>query len=111
MGCLAALQRPDGFVDLFKLRTGAAWVPIFQLGRWQESPGDGGEIFFLACTFFFGGKRRHLQKGSELVTSALLMQQLRLGSGRAHQFGLGNYESEDVSSLLFSERRPHISTV
>lgn len=46
MGCLAALQRPDGFVDLFKLRTGAAWVLIFQLGWWRESPGDGGEIFF-----------------------------------------------------------------
>lgn len=67
--------------------------------------------FFLACTFLFGGKRRHPQKGSELVTSALLVQQLRLGSGRARQFGLGNYESEDASSVLFSERRAHILTV
>ncbi|XP_071659776.1 leucine-rich single-pass membrane protein 1 isoform X2 [Patagioenas fasciata] len=41
MGCSAALRRPDGFVDLFKLRTGVAWVLIFQLGWWQESPGDG----------------------------------------------------------------------
>ncbi|KAM9633817.1 leucine-rich single-pass membrane protein 1 isoform 1-T1 [Morphnus guianensis] len=38
---LAALQRSDGFVDLFKLRTGEAGVLVFQLGWCQESFRDG----------------------------------------------------------------------
>lgn len=67
MGCLAALQRPDGFVDLFKLRTGAAWVLIFQLGRWQESPGDGGEIFFWLAHSCLEGRGDTRRKGVSLL--------------------------------------------
>ena len=46
LGCFTALQRSDGFADLFELRTGEAWVRHHQLGWCQESFGDGGEIFF-----------------------------------------------------------------
>lgn len=55
---LAALQRSDGFVDLFKLRMGEAGVLVCQLGWCQESFRDGGEIYFffwLACPCLEGG--------------------------------------------------------